>query len=76
MSTQLITIKDSSIPEGQKFKNTSKRISTVEETILGSAFVGRGYFCATVGTITEEMIKEYIEKHKDEADNFTVDGDI
>jgi putative transposase len=27
---------------------------------------GRGYFCATVGTVTEEMIKEYIEKHKEE----------
>ena len=32
----------------------------------------RGYFCATVGTITEEMIKEYIEKHVDKEDNFTV----
>jgi putative transposase len=33
---------------------------------------GRGYFCATVGTITEEMIKEYIEKHKEEKDELTV----
>jgi putative transposase len=27
---------------------------------------GRGYFCGTVGTVTEEMIKECIEKHKEE----------
>lgn len=24
----------------------------------------RGYFCATVGAVTEEMIKQYIEEQK------------
>ena len=37
----------------------------------GQHLWARGYFCATVGTVTEEMIKQYIENHQDE-DNFTV----
>jgi len=35
----------------------------------GQHLWAREYFCATVGTVTEEMIKQYIENHKDE-DNF------
>ncbi|MFO7945166.1 MAG: IS200/IS605 family transposase [Anaerolineales bacterium] len=37
----------------------------------------RGYFCATTGTVTDEMIEAYLEKHASEAeDNFTVaDGE-
>ena len=27
-----------------------------------------GYFCRTVGTVTEEMIKDYIEKQTDDFD--------
>lgn len=62
-------------------KGRSSRILQSEYPQLRKRYWGqhlwaRGYFCATVGTITEEMIKEYIEKHKDEADNFTVEGDI
>lgn len=62
-------------------KGRSSRIHQSEYPQLRKRYWGqhlwaRGYFCATVGTITEEMIKEYIEKHKDEADNFTVEGDI
>ncbi len=38
--------------------------------------MGTGYFCATAGTITDEMIKDYIEKHNDIEDNFTIEGDI
>jgi len=26
-----------------------------------------GYFCRTVGAVTEEMVKEYIENQKDES---------
>ena len=65
----------------QYFKGRSSRILQEEYPQLRKRYWGqhlwaRGYFCATVGTITEEMIKEYIEKHTDEADNFTVEDDI
>ena len=36
----------------------------------------RGYFCVTAETKTDEMIKNYIEKHDDADNNFTVEGDI
>jgi hypothetical protein len=29
----------------------------------GATHLGAGYFCATVGQITEEMIKNYLEHH-------------
>lgn len=29
----------------------------------GRHFWARGYFCATVGQVTEEMIKSYLEHH-------------
>ena len=65
----------------QYLKGRSSRILQEEYPQLRKRYWGqhlwaRGYFCATVGTITEEMIKEYIEKHTDEADNFTVEDDI
>ena len=37
----------------------------------GQHLWARGYFCATVGSVTEEMIEQYIENHIDE-DNFTI----
>ena len=65
----------------QYLKGRSSRILQEEYPQLRKRYWGqhlwaRGYFCATVGTITDEMIKEYIEKHNDESDNFTVEGDI
>ena len=42
----------------------------------GQHLWGRGYFCATIGVITEEMIKEYIERHDDSSDNITVKGEF
>ena len=41
----------------------------------GQHLWARGYFCATVGTITQDEIKLYIEKHKSEPldENFGID---
>ena len=60
----------------QYLKGRSSRILQSEYPQLRKRYWGqhlwaRGYFCATVGTVTEEMIKQYIENHQDE-DNFTV----
>lgn len=33
----------------------------------GQHMWGRGYFCATVGAVTEDMIKAYIENQEDDA---------
>ena len=38
----------------------------------GQHLWARGYFCATVGAVTEEMIAEYIEQHQDKATEITI----
>ena len=35
----------------------------VKKRYWGRHFWARGYFCATVGQMTEEMIKQYLEHH-------------
>ena len=43
----------------------------------GQHLWGRGYFCVTVGSMTEEMIKAYIEGHKeDDEKTLTVHGEF
>jgi len=41
----------------------------------GQPIWARGYFCASVGVVTPEQIKEYIEKHSQEPpdENFRID---
>ena len=48
---------------------------TFYQEVLGTAFLARGYFCATVGQMTEEMIKEYLEHHfePNPNDNFNME---
>ncbi len=43
----------------------------------GQHFWARGYFCATVGQMTEEMIKQYLEHHfePNPNDNFKMEPD-
>ena len=54
----------------QYLKGRSSRLLQEEYKVLQRRYWGqhlwaRGYFCATVGSVTEEMIKEYIEGHDD-----------
>jgi putative transposase len=37
---------------------------------------GRGYFCTTVGPVTEEMIKSYIENQDDDDDSIKIESDF
>jgi putative transposase len=64
----------------QYLKGRSSRLLQEEFPHLKKQYWGRhlwarGYFCATVGTVTEEQIKEYIARHEHEPfdENFTVD---
>ena len=65
----------------QYLKGRSSRILQNEYPQLKKRYWGqhlwaRGYFCATVGTITGEIIKEYIENHEDDGNKLTVEGDV
>ena len=55
----------------QYLKGRSSRLLQNEFPHLKKRYWGqhiwaRGYFCATVGTVTEEQIRAYIEKHEGE----------
>jgi len=56
----------------QLLKGRSSKIMQEEFEELRKRYWGRhlwatGYFCRTVGTVTEEAIKEYIENQTDES---------
>ena len=62
--------------KGRSSKLLQDEYPKLKKRYWGQHLWGRGYFCATVGTVTEEMIREYIEKHTEEPDNFTVQGEF
>ena len=41
----------------------------------GQHLWARGYFCASVGSVTDDQIRDYIEKHEEEPpdENFSID---
>ena len=64
----------------QKIKGRSSRVLQQEFPHLKKRYWGqhiwaRGYFCTTVGQVTDQMIRDYIEGHvgKSPDDSFTVD---
>ena len=66
----------------QKIKGRSSRMLQQEFPHLKKRYWGqhiwaRGYFCTTVGQVTDQMIRDYIEGHvgKSPDDSFTGDED-
>ena len=65
----------------QYLKGRSSRLLQQEFPHLNKRYCGRhmwarGYFCATVEHVTEEQIREYIERHDNEPPDadFSIDG--
>jgi len=65
----------------QYLKGRSSRVLQQEFSHLSRRYWGRhmwarGYFCATVGGVTEDQIREYIERHESEPPDkdFSVEG--
>ncbi len=46
--------------------------STLGKKYWGNHLWSRGYFCATVGSVTEEQVKRYIENQDDTPEGFQV----
>ena len=60
---------NSKVDEGTFVKETSDRISRIEKRYLGRNFWAIGFgFCST-GNITDEMVNEYLEYHRNPNDN-------
>ena len=60
------TMAPSEIMRRVKGRTSSKLFEeypNIKKRYWGRHFWARGYFCATVGQMTEEMVKEYLEHH-------------
>ena len=57
-------MKTSMIPSRKQFSTVFSR--------NGRKLWSRGYFCATVGAVTEDTIKQYIENQEDTPKDFQV----
>ena len=63
--------------KGRSSRFLQDEYSQLKKRYWGQHLWGRGYFCVTVGSMTEEMIKEYIERHaEDEDKTLTVHGEF
>lgn len=49
--------------KGRTARRIFEEFPHLKKRYWGKHFWGRGYFCATVGQMTEEMIKNYLEHH-------------
>jgi putative transposase len=49
-----------------------REFSDLRKRYWGSHLWGSGYFCSTVGAVTGETVKRYIENQADEPDSFKV----
>jgi putative transposase len=49
-----------------------KEFSELRKRYWGCHLWGRGYFCSTVGAVTEDIIKKYIEDQSDEDSAFKI----
>ena len=49
--------------KGQTAHQIFEEFPVLKRRYWGRHFWARGYFCATVGEMTEEMIQEYLEHH-------------
>ena len=49
--------------KGRTSSKLFEELPHVKKRYWGRHFWARGYFCATVGQMTEEMIKQYLEHH-------------
>ncbi len=61
--------------KGRTSSKLFEEFPALRKRYWGQHFWARGYFCATVGEINEEMIKEYLEHHfePDPAKDFQVE---
>jgi putative transposase len=62
--------------KGRSSRMLQDEFSHLKKRYWGQHLWARGYFCATVGTVTEDQIREYIAHHDAETppENFGIDG--
>ena len=76
--TQLAPAKIVQYLKGRSSRLIQEEFPELKRRYWGQHLWARGYFCATVGTVTQEMIKAYIEhqfEHREQS-NFKIEDDI
>lgn len=58
--------------KGKSSYRLLREFPELKKRYWGSHLWSRGYFCCTIGAVTEEMIKRYIEDQDDTPDGFKV----
>ncbi len=58
--------------KGKSSYRLQQEFPKLRKKYWGQHLWSRGYFCATVGSVTEQQIKEYIDNQSDGPDNFQV----
>ena len=63
--------------KGRTTRKLFEEFPHLRKKYWGQHFWARGYFCATVGQMTEEMIKSYLEHHFEPClkDEFKMEGE-
>ena len=61
--------------KGRSSRMLQDEFSQLKRRYWGQHLWARGYFCATVGSVTEEQLRAYIARHEQESfpDNFKID---
>ena len=62
--------------KGRSSRLLQDEFSQLKKRYWGQHLWGRGYFCATVGSVTEEMIREYIGRRAETGSQITVQGEF
>jgi len=55
--------------KGRSARNLFEEYPVLKNRYWGKHFWARGYFCVTVGQVTEEMITNYLEHHFEASSN-------
>ena len=67
--TDLAPSKIAQYLKGRSSKLLQESYPDLKKQYWGQHLWARGYFCATVGSVTDEMVREYIESQEEEAKN-------
>ena len=74
--TDLAPSKIAQYLKGRSSKLLQDAYPELKKRYWGQHMWARGYFCATVGSVTDEMIREYIERQEEKAGNtFKITGE-
>jgi hypothetical protein len=58
--------------KGKSSYRLQREFRELQKRYWGQHLWGRGYFCVTVGAVTEEQVKRYIEEQEDGSGAFQV----